>query len=80
MKKVVINICITAFLFGTMEVALKVAGSGMDSLQLTFLRFTIGGIMLLPLGLKEMKQNDVKLKGKDVLWLLLVGIMFCARW
>ena len=39
MKKVGLLILLTAFLFGTMEVALKIAGNGLDSFQLTFLRF-----------------------------------------
>ena len=47
---VVICVLLTAFFFSTMEVALKLAASGMDSLQLTFLRFLIGGLILLPFG------------------------------
>ena len=35
MKKVYFFVVLTAFLFGTMEVALKLAGSEMDSFQLT---------------------------------------------
>lgn len=75
MKKVIIYICVTAFLFGTMEVALKVAGSGMDSLQLTFLRFLIGGVLMLPFGLVEKKHKEIRLSARDLVWLLLVGIM-----
>lgn len=75
MKKVVIYICLTAFLFGTMEVSLKLAGSGMDSLQLTFLRFFIGGLFLIPFGVVEKKQRDPEITAKDFGWLLLVGIM-----
>ena len=41
MKKVMAYICLAAFLFGTMEVALKTAGDSLDSIQLTFLRFLI---------------------------------------
>lgn len=75
MKKVVVYICITAFLFGTMEVALKTAGSGMDSLQLTFLRFMIGGLILLPLGIGEARQRGTKVSLSDMAWLLGVGAM-----
>ena len=35
MKKVMAYICLAAFLFGTMEVALKTAGDSLDSIQLT---------------------------------------------
>ena len=75
MKKVVVYICITAFLFGTMEVALKTAGSGMDSLQLTFLRFMIGGIILLPFGIGEVRQRKTKIAAADMGWMFAVGIM-----
>jgi drug/metabolite transporter (DMT)-like permease len=75
MKQVYGFVCLTAFLFGTMEVALKVAGGDMDSFQLTFLRFAIGGLMLLPFGLAEIRMKNIKLEMKDIGWLLLVGIM-----
>lgn len=75
MKQVYGFVCLTAFLFGTMEVALKVAGGSMDSFQLTFLRFAIGGILLLPFGLGEIKYKKIKINLKDMTWLLLVGIM-----
>ena len=45
-----------AFLFATMEVALKFAGSTFNSLQLTFLRFFIGGLFLLPFALRDLKS------------------------
>ena len=85
MKKVVAFVCITAFLFATMEVALKLGGSELDSLQLTFLRFMIGGIILAPFAVRETKQlreeaeaaGQVrsKLGAKDIGWLALVGAM-----
>lgn len=75
MKKVYFFVVLTAFLFGTMEVALKLAGSEMDSFQLTFLRFMIGGLLLLPFAVVEMKKNQVKLTVKDFLYLLYVGIV-----
>lgn len=75
MKKVVVYICLTAFLFGTMEVALKIAGSSFDPLQLTFLRFFIGGVILAPFGIRELKVNNVKLDARLLGWIVLVGIM-----
>ena len=74
-KKVILYICITAFLFSTMEVSLKIGGSNLDSMQLTFLRFFIGGLVLLPAGIVEAKKNELKMTLKDLGWLLLVGIM-----
>lgn len=75
MKKVAIYIFLTAFLFGTMEVALKLAGSNMDAFQLTFLRFIIGGLLLLPFAIKEIKKNDTKLELKDYGYLLYLGTL-----
>lgn len=58
-----------------MEVALKLAGSELDSFQLTFLRFMIGGLLLLPFAVAEMRKNRVKLELKDFAYLLYVGIL-----
>jgi len=76
MKKIVIlYIVLTAFLFGTMEVALKIAGSEMDSFQLTFLRFIIGGIFLMPFAFGEMNRNKNRLSFSDLRWALLLGVL-----
>lgn len=75
MKKVYGCIFLTGFLFATMEVSLKVAGTGMDSFQLTFLRFFIGGIIILPFAIAEMKKNSVRISIKDIGFLTLVGIV-----
>ena len=69
---VIICVLLTAFCFSTMEVALKLGGGGLDSLQLTFLRFLIGGLILLPFGIKE---NAEKPEPGDLAWVSLVGIM-----
>ena len=71
MKKVISCILITAFLFSTMEIALKIGGASFDSLQLTFLRFLIGGLVLVPLAIKEYHG----ISKADLVWLLLLGIM-----
>lgn len=74
-KKEVFYIVATAILFSTMEVALKIAGSDLDSFQLTFIRFAVGGLFLLPFALKEMKKRRVKLSSGDFLYLLFLGII-----
>lgn len=74
MKKVYACIFLTGFLFATMEVSLKVAGTGMDSFQLTFLRFFIGGLIILPFAIAEMKKNKVRIGLKDIGFLTVVGI------
>lgn len=73
MNKAYYFVILTALLFSTMEVACKVAGNNLDPFQLTFLRFVIGGLILLPFGIAEMKKKGIKLDGKDLLKLLGVG-------
>ena len=75
MKKAYFFVVLTAFLFGTMEVACKAAGSQLDPFQLTFLRFAIGGLILLPFAVGELKKNSIKLSAKDVLTLAGVGAL-----
>lgn len=75
MKKVVVCVCLTAFLFGTMEVALKTGGGNMDSVQLTFLRFMIGGLILAPFGVVEARKNSLRITKGEAGWLFLVGVM-----
>jgi len=75
MRHVYIFVVLAAFLFGTMEVALKLAGGQMDSFQLTFLRFIIGGLLLLPFALIEVKKRKIKLSRKDYGYLLILGIL-----
>lgn len=75
MKKAYFFVVLTAFLFGTMEVALKIVGNHLDPFQLTFLRFAIGGLLLLPFALAELKKNNIKLCLKDYLTLLGVGVL-----
>ncbi|NLD20529.1 MAG: DMT family transporter [Clostridiales bacterium] len=75
MRKAYIFVVLTAFLFGTMEVALKTIGNHLDPLQLTFLRFAIGGLLLLPPAVIELKKNEIKLKARDFLELGGIGIL-----
>lgn len=73
MKKAYYFVVLTALLFSTMEVACKVAGSDLDPFQLTFLRFLIGGLVLLPFGLSEMKRKGIRPEKMDMIKLLGVG-------
>lgn len=75
MKKVYVYILIAAFMYGSMEVALKLAGSSVDSFQLTFLRFAAAGILLLPTGIKRLQTEKIRFTWKDWLYLLLLGVI-----
>jgi drug/metabolite transporter (DMT)-like permease len=53
LKRLYAYIILSALIFGTMEVALKLAASSLDAFQITFLRFLVGGIVLAPFALHE---------------------------
>ncbi|MDD4566229.1 MAG: DMT family transporter, partial [Eubacteriales bacterium] len=75
MKKLIIYILGSAALFSTMEVALKVAGTQLDAFQLTLIRFMIGGLLLLPFALIEIRKNQTVITKKDMLHMLVMGIV-----
>jgi drug/metabolite transporter (DMT)-like permease len=58
-----------------MEVSLKVAGNSLDSIQATFLRFIIGGLIIVPVAIWEMRASKVELTVRDWLYMLLLGII-----
>ncbi len=74
-KKGMIYILCTALAFGTMEISLKIAGATFAPFQLTFLRFLIGGLLLLPFAIKDMKKRGCKLVKSDWVYLLILGVV-----
>lgn len=75
MKKVVACIVLSALIFSTMEVALKIGGAGLDNIQLTFIRFFIGGVVLVPPAVIECIKSGYKTSIKDLAWMAATGIM-----
>ena len=65
----------TAMAFGTMEIALKIGGDAFSALQLTFLRFLIGGLFLLPFAIRDLKKRHYSLTKKDFGYLCLLGFV-----
>ena len=74
-KKSIIYIVLTAFFFGTLEVASKLGGASFNAIQLVFLRFLIGGVMLLPFAIHDLKKRAYKLTKSDLLYLLGLGFI-----
>ena len=74
-RKSVLYIIVTAFCFGTMEVALKIGGSSFAPLQMNFLRFLIGGVVLLPLALREKRRRGLTLDRGDLGYLTLLALV-----
>ena len=75
MKKLVLFILLSAGLFSTMEVTLKIAGNQLDAFQLTFVRFIIGGFFLLPFALTEIKKYKIKFNIRDFGHMFLMGVV-----
>lgn len=74
-KRDIFYIVATALLFSTMEVVLKIAGTQLDAFQLTFLRFAIGGLFLLPFAIRDVRKRNVKLHFSDWIYLSILGII-----
>ena len=56
-----------------MEVASKLGGASFDSIQLVFLPFVIGGLILLPFAVHDLKKKNYRLTPSDWLYLLALG-------
>ncbi|MCQ2522812.1 MAG: DMT family transporter [Lachnospiraceae bacterium] len=62
-------------MFSTFEVASKSMHGCISSFQLTFYRFLIGGIVLIPFAVKEIKKRDIHFSAKDHLVNLVMGFL-----
>lgn len=47
----------------------------MDPLQLTYIRFVVGGLLLMPLAVAHLKKHRIRLTAKDHLLLAVVGVI-----
>lgn len=75
MKKGYVYIILTAIIFSTMEIGGKMISLEINPFQLTFIRFLIGGLILLPFSIKELKARNIKLKANDILFFLGLGVL-----
>ncbi|MGL5414656.1 MAG: DMT family transporter [Clostridium sp.] len=75
MKKYIILILVTSFIFSTMEIAIKCTNGAFNPIQLNFIRFLIGGIILLPLAIRNMKKKGRHLVKKDLVYFLITGFV-----
>lgn len=75
MKKVYFYIVMSAVLFSTMEVALKIAGLAIDPFQMTFTRFLWGGLFLLPFAIRELKKRSLSIEKDDLIYFLVLGVI-----
>ncbi|MGD0154349.1 MAG: DMT family transporter [Thermacetogeniaceae bacterium] len=67
-------LAVTIFFFSTYEVVSKTIGGAIDPIQLNFLRFFFGGLLLLPLALRDLKKRQLRLSLKNMLLLAMIGL------
>ncbi|MGL5616855.1 MAG: DMT family transporter [Sarcina sp.] len=71
-----IFIFLCALCFSTQEISGKyLALDHLNAYQVNAVSFFIGALMLLPLALRDLKKSQLKLKGKDWAYLLLLGLV-----
>lgn len=75
MKKGIIYSLITAILFVTLEPVSKLIAEDVSPYAMTFWRFLIGSIMLLPPAVMKVKKDKIHITGKDVVLMILLGIL-----
>jgi Predicted permeases len=77
MNKGYLFIILSALLYSTQEISGKFLASAgkMDPIQVTFIVFTIGTIILAPFAFKEMKAENLKITAKDWAYFIPMGIL-----
>ena len=71
---VYIVLCATIFSF--VEVVLKLTAGMFHPMQITALRFLIGGAVLLPFALRSMRARGARFTKRDAVFFALLGFLF----
>ena len=66
---------ITIFFFSTLEVTGKFISGEISPFAVTIYRFLLGGLLILPFAISEIKKNKTKLKIRDFIKLSYPGIV-----
>ncbi|MBW1606011.1 DMT family transporter [Lactobacillus sp. Sy-1] len=75
MRKTLLYVLISTFMFSSMEIALKSVQGVFSPIQLNLIRFFIGGLVLLPIAIKHNHDNDQQFTKKDFLVFALTGFL-----
>lgn len=74
-KKGYLLILLAAAIYSTTEVALKLLGSAFAPMQLTAERVIVGGAVLLPFALCDLRKRGIKLNASDFRYFLMMGFL-----
>ncbi|MEJ9210394.1 DMT family transporter [Bacillus smithii] len=77
MKKGFLYIILSAVLFSTMEIVIKVMSSDFDfhPIQLNLIRFFIGAMILAPLAIQHMRKSGFTLKKEHLFFFIITGFL-----
>ena len=75
MKKGFLYILLTAIVFTTLEPVSKLIANQVEPVAMTFIRFFIGGAILLPFSVLQIKKKNIKLNAKDIWVMTLLGVL-----
>ena len=70
-----VYIVLCAIIFSTMEVMLKTVHGVFAPMQITCLRFLVGGILLIPFASRSIKKKNASLSRKDIGFFALSGFL-----
>lgn len=70
-----IYLTLTILFFSTYEVVSKTVVGFIDPIQVNFIRFLFGGLILLPLAIRDIRRKNIKLLLKDYIYLLALGML-----
>ncbi len=76
MKKGLLYVFITAIMFATLEPVSKLIANQVDPYAVTFIRFLISSIMLMPFAIHNIKKYNIKLTKIDHIQFCGLGILF----
>lgn len=74
-RKYLFGLIFSILMFSTFEVASKSMHGCITPFQLTFYRFLIGGIVLIPFSMSEIKKRNIKLSFKDCIVNIIMGFL-----
>lgn len=75
MKKGYVYIILTTIIFSTMEIALKLISGVFNPIQITFTRFFVGGLFLIPFAFNTIRKKHILISAKDLFYFAFLGLL-----
>nr|WP_281253733.1 DMT family transporter [Sporomusa silvacetica] len=70
-----VYIILAAVIFSTMEIASKTVAADINPFQLNFIRFLIGGVILLPTSMQVINRKNIELNRNDCIYFIATGFL-----